>query len=191
MPKILNHALTVVLVFAQISFVLIYFDFLLPVFRIYEAFKGTVVTDILNNDQFLAIAGHYHVSQAEIAKFPVYPFTALQSIGIILAIISILYWLKALIKLITNLKRQQYFTSENVHLIWLIIISQIYSIAADPFLAGADQLVRTHLGRVDIGIGATDWSDIFEDTVTLVIISVIYILFKIAEQMKQENDLTV
>ncbi|EEI23529.1 DUF2975 domain-containing protein [Lentilactobacillus hilgardii] len=113
------------------------------------------------------------------------------SIGVILAIIAVLYELKALVKITVNLNQKRYFTTENVKLVWLFIVSQLYTLAADPFLAGANQLTRTYLDRIKIGDFSVTWSDIPEDLVGLVIISAIYMLFKMAEQMKRENELTV
>lgn len=113
------------------------------------------------------------------------------SIGVILVIIASLYELKALVKIAVNLNQKKYFTAENVKLVWLFIVSQLYTLAADLFLAGANQLTRTYLNRINIGDFSVTWSDIPEDLVALVIISVIYILFKMAEQMKRENELTV
>ncbi|MCT3399388.1 DUF2975 domain-containing protein [Lentilactobacillus hilgardii] len=191
MPKLLNRALLVVSFLAQISFVISWIGFCIPVYFIYQALKGNVVSNILDNNDFQVISNHAHVSLTDIDHFPAYIYTALVSIGVILAIIAVLYELKALVKITVNLNQKRYFTTENVKLVWLFIVSQLYTLAADPFLAGANQLTRTYLDRIKIGDFSVTWSDIPEDLVGLVIISVIYILFKMAEQMKRENELTV
>ncbi|MFT8616864.1 MAG: DUF2975 domain-containing protein [Lentilactobacillus hilgardii] len=191
MPKLLNHALLVVSFLAQISFVISWIGFCIPVYFICQALKGNVVSNILDNNNYQVISNYAHVSHAAINHFPAYIYTGLMSIGVILVIIASLYELKALVKIAVNLNQKKYFTAENVKLVWLFIVSQLYTLAADLFLAGANQLTRTYLNRINIGDFSVTWSDIPEDLVALVIISVIYILFKMAEQMKRENELTV
>lgn len=192
MPKILSRGLTVISFFCPADICsCLFFTFLAPIYYFFQAFQGNMASDILKSDDFLLVPNHSHISQALINQFPEYIYAILMSIGVILATISILYELRALIKIISNLGQKKYFTAENVKLVRLFIVSQIYTLACDPFLAGANQLSTSYLGRVNNGTFNATWSNIPDDLITLIIIGVIYILFKLAEQMKRESDLTV
>ncbi|EEI23528.1 hypothetical protein [Lentilactobacillus hilgardii] len=72
MPKLLNSALLIVSFLAQISFVISWIGFCIPVYFIYQALKGNVVSNILDNNDFQVISNHAHVSLTDINHFPAY-----------------------------------------------------------------------------------------------------------------------
>ncbi len=191
MPKLLDHGLTVISLLAQLSFVLSWFLFLEPIFYLVRAFQGKITSDILTDNDFLLTRGANHISQVTMHQFPEFIYAGLMVVGSILAVVGILFLLGALIEIISNLGAKKYFTTENVHLIRTIVKAQIFLLIADPFLAGANQLVKSYLGRVGTGTFSESWEDSFADLVGLVIIGVIYVLFKKATALKQEHDLTV
>lgn len=191
MPKILNFTLFVLSLLARLSFALTWFCFLIPICLVVQALKGTVTTNILQNDNFLVVSAHLHLQQTTIEHFPQYLYAGLMSVGAVLAVIGALYGLKALIKILMNIRQRQYFSDENRRLLWTFIVAQFYALAADPFIAGANQLARTYLGRVNTGYFDGTWEDIYADLVALAIIGTIYILFCSATKIKREAELTI
>ncbi|WP_249662665.1 DUF2975 domain-containing protein [Lentilactobacillus buchneri] len=192
MSKLLDRSIGAVSVLMQIAFVVVCFSFITPFIYLYNGFThANIMKMIANNGDFLIVPGHTQVTHSAVAHFPILPYSVLMAIGIFLAILSALFAFSAFIRISHNLGKKQYFVADNLAMLRRIVHAQMIAICSDVFLAIGDQMTQSFLGRVNNGIFNNTWENLLDDAVMLVFIALIYTLFRMAMNIKQENDLTV
>lgn len=194
MSKVLDKSLGVISILLQISLVIVCFSFITPFVYLYYGFTGKMAQNGIVNSSasdFLISPDHIHVTHSQIANFPNIPYSILMAVGITLTVIAIIILFWAIVQIISNIGKKQYFVADNLRRLKNIVIAQIITVCADPFLAAGNQLSASKLGRINDGLFSATWETLGNDVINLVFFGVIYFLFKLAFNLKEESDLTV
>ncbi|WP_057736980.1 DUF2975 domain-containing protein [Liquorilactobacillus uvarum] len=148
---------------------------------------GDVKSTLVTSDSMLILQGHNHVSESAIENFSRIQYSLSFLIGVTLALAATYITIKALKRILENMLKEKLFILKNAYQMKRIVLAQILAILSDPFLSWADRLTRSQLGRSNYVIQ----SDFVSDAVQLLFVYIIYIAFKMAIQLKEENSLTI
>lgn len=191
MSKRLMRSISALNSLCYVNFLGCFFIFLVPLSSWYRAWRGQTVTAILHGQNFLAVMPHRTVSAANMASFPSWGYAALMTIGIVLMTVGILLFLKAFMKILDSLQAADYFTPANAVALRQMVTAQVWQIGGTFFLAVANQLTTSLLGRVNNGMFSANWADLGSSLMAPLILTIIYALYSRAVGLKTENDLTV
>ncbi|MGF2385196.1 DUF2975 domain-containing protein [Lentilactobacillus otakiensis] len=192
MSKGLSRSIGAVSIIIQISIVVMYFNFITPFVYLYRGFTNTAVSNMINDhDNFLIVSGHTTVSHSAISNFPNLIYAILMAVGIALGTLGAIYMWSSMVKICSNLGGKKYFVPENLAMLKRIVIGEVMTVCSDPLIAAANQMSKSLLGRVNVGLFSNTWETFGDDIIYLVFIALIYTLFKMAMNIKQENELTV
>mgnify|MGYP000596481971 CR=1 FL=1 len=193
MPKWLDRSLGAVSILMQSAIALVGIMMVVyPIVFLVMIFHDNFVkADIVNDTDFLIVSGHTHVATSAINHFPSFLYGGLMVIGVILTCAAVIVAFTAIVEIISNLGHQKYFIPENVQMLRRLVRAQVIFLVADPFLAIANGMTSSILGRVNTGMFNGTWEDFFSDILLCIFLLLIYYLFKAAFNIKRENDLTV
>jgi len=191
MSKRLMKSISALNSLCYVTFLGTFFFFLAPLSSWYRAWRGQTATAILHGQNFLSVTPHQTVSAAAVTSFPGWGYAGLMTIGIVLMTVGVLLFLKAFMKVLDSLQAEDYFTEANAVALRQMVTALFWQIGGTFFLAVANQLTTSLLGRVSNGMFSANWADFGNSLMAPLILTIIYALYSRAVGLKTENDLTV
>ncbi|KRL00819.1 DUF2975 domain-containing protein [Liquorilactobacillus capillatus] len=174
-------------VFTRIILAFLGLAFIGSVFYVVDILSGNIKENLINDDSMFILQGHTVVADSAIRNFPRVQYALSFICGISLMFVGAYIALRAVQNILQNVLKGQVFNLKNAQNIKQIVWAQIWLVCSDPFLFWTNHLTETHLGRSS----NTFQSSFIGDSITLLVIYVVYIAFKMAVDLKKENSLTI
>ena len=191
MSKWLKLGINVVIMFFRFGIVAGYVTLIYPIIYLADAFQNRTTHVILTSSDFLRFSSNHQATLGAVKSFPSWPYALLMALGIVLSVWASIKLFKALIKLLTNIRDQDYFSTSNELALTAIIKAQIVMLLGDLLVAGGNQLSQSWLLRVNNGAFSETWETCFHDAFLIIMLAAIYETYRHAMRVKAENDLTV
>jgi len=191
MSKWLKIGINVLIMCLRFGIVASYFMLLYPVIYLADAFQNRTTHAILNGSDFLRFSSNQQATLGAVKSFPSWPYALIMSVGVVLTVWATIKLLKALIKLLSNIHDQDYFSTSNELALTTIIKAQVMMLMGDLLFANGNQLSQSWLLRVNTGAFSETWETCFHDIFIIIMLAAIYETYRHAMRVKAENDLTV
>lgn len=190
MPKWLKFGTSVLSIFLYFALIVSVIALLEPIGYLIDSFGGNVAKSMVNDSQYLVVLHHTHVSQQAIANFPSSGYNILMAVGLAFGTVAAIMVAWAGLQILGSLKHKDYFSNDILRQLKRLVIAQCFSVIADFPIASANTLIRLNLFRVN-SEHTVDWNDPIQDLFMLVIVGLVYFIYKRAVTLKQENELTI
>ncbi|WP_225418183.1 DUF2975 domain-containing protein [Levilactobacillus mulengensis] len=191
MSKWLKIGINVLIMFLRFGIVAGYFMLIYPIIYLADAFQNHTTHAILNGSDFLRFSNNQQATLGAVKRFPSWPYALIMSVGVVLTVWATIKLLKALIKLLSNIRDQNYFSTSNELALITIIKAQVMMLLGDLLFASGNQLSQSWLLRVNTGVFSETWETCFHDVFQIIMLAAIYETYRHAMRVKAENDLTV
>lgn len=191
MSKWLKLGINVVIMFFRFGIVAGYVMLIYPIIYLADAFQNRTTHVILNSSDFLRFSSNRQATLGAVQSFPSWPYALIMSVGIILSVWATINLFRALIKLLSNIRDQDYFSTSNELALITIIKAQVMMLLGDLLFASGNQLSQSWLLRVNTGAFSETWETCFHDAFLIIMLAAIYETYRHAMRVKAENDLTV
>lgn len=190
MPKWLKFGTSVLSVFLYFALIGSVFALLEPIGYLVDSFGGNVAKSIISDSQYLVVLHHTHVSQQAIANFPSSGYNILMAIGLAFGTVAAIIAIWAGLEILGSLNHKEYFSNGIVKQLKRLVMAQSFTVIGDLLIASANTLIRLNLFRVNSEY-PVDWNDPIQDLFMLVIVGLVYFIYKRAVTLKRENELTI
>lgn len=161
-----------------------------PIGYLVNGFGGQFAKHIVDDSDYLVVLHHTQVSQQAIDQFPNTSYGILMAVGLALATLALIIATWAGLQILESIGHKDYFSVNIVKQLRRLVLAQTLAVVADIPLASANTLIRLNLYRINSDF-PVDWSDPITDIMLLVVISLIYYIYRQAVTLKQENELTI
>lgn len=190
MSRTLKYGTSTLSVFLYLILISLVFSLGEPIGYVINGFGSHFAQSIVNSSDYLVVLHHTHVSQQAITQFPNTSYGILMAVGLMIAMIALIIAIWAGLQILKSIGKKDYFSVNIVKQLRRLVIAQTLGVVADLPLAAANTLVRYKLYRINSDL-TIDWTDLISDMMLLVIIGLIYYIYRQAITLKQENELTI
>lgn len=190
MSRTLKYGMSTLSVFLYLILISLVFSLGEPISYVINGFDSHFAQNIVHNSDYLVVLHHTQVSQQAIEQFPNTSYGILMAVGLTIALIALIIATWAGLQILESIGKNDYFSINIMKQLKRLVIAQALSIVADLPLAAANTLIRYKLYRVNSDL-TIDWTDLISDMMLLVIIGLIYYIYRKAVTLKQENELTI
>lgn len=190
MSRTLKYGMSALSILLYLTLIGLVLSLVEPIGYLVNGFGGHFAQNIVNNSDYLVVLHHTQVSQQAIAQFPNTSYGILMAVGMTLATIALIIATWAGLQILESIGKNDYFSINIMKQLKRLVIAQTVSVVADLPLAAANTLIRYKLYRVNSNF-PVDWTDPITDMMLLVIIGLIYYIYRKAVTLKQENELTI